>query len=237
VSARRSHSRGSRLGLAAIALAAVAAVLAAPRCDGSANGVEATAVATAVAPPDSVAADVLAAARGAHPLLCDLAALVFDDRYGWNGDQDFEPEVGRSQDPRVRAAYAWALEPKGAGDVSALRTALADPDPCVRRTAARLLGRSGDPAAINALRESLRAADPASREIGALGLGVAQDEAATEALASALRDDVASVRLAAAWALGRVEDARAIEPLIGRLEGDDDPRVRAAAAWALGEIE
>jgi HEAT repeat protein len=231
----RAARRGSRLGLAAIALAALGAVLAAPRCDGSANGVEPPAPAQDV-PADSAAADVLAAARGAAPLLCDLVALVLDGRYGWHDDAP-EPSVGRSEDPRIRAALTWTREPEGAGDVAAVRSALGDADACVRRTAARLLGRSGDARALDALREALAAPDPASREAGALGLGIAEDESTLRDLLPVLRDDEVAVRVAAAWALGRIEDPAAIEPLVARLQDDREPRVRAAAAWALGEIE
>jgi HEAT repeat protein len=220
-------TRGGTLGLA---LAVAVGVVVAPRCDQSGD-VEAAAVA---APADSVAARVLQAARGADPLLCDLAALGLHSGWGWNGP---EPLVGRSGDPEIAESIRWMMEPRGAGEVAALRAALTDPDPCARQTAARLLGRSREPRAIEALRQALAAADPVTRETGALGLGVAEDEDSIDELARALRDDVASVRIAAAWALGQIESDAAIEPLIRSLESDPEPGVRAAAAWALGEIE
>ena len=78
---------------------------------------------------------------------------------------------------------------------------LQDPDPCVRRVAARLLGRSGLPAARARLLEATRDADPVMRRLGATGLGYMDDRTLTRELVRLLDDRDPGVRAAAAWAM------------------------------------
>ena len=78
--------------------------------------------------------------RGATPLQCELALQ------GMNGWWNNGPEPGRDAVAWTVISYAAHrdIEPVS---VAPLSVSLQDPDPCVRRVAARLLGRSGLPAA------------------------------------------------------------------------------------------
>lgn len=225
-------SRATLLGLAA-GLAVV--VLALPlTCDGpDSNGVAATR--STAAADSALARRLVDAARGADPVVCGLAARALD--YGW-WESGMGVEPGVSDDPASAEVIDWALAPRqAAGAVGPLAGALADTDPCVRRLAARVLGRSRRPEAVVALRRALGSATDQEREMGAVGLGFAEDEAALPDLVEALRDPEPGVRIAAAWALGEIESPQAIPPLAEALAGDEEAGVREAAAWALGEIE
>jgi hypothetical protein len=195
-------------------------------------------------PADSLAAELLATVRGSDPVVCELAVRAVDGRHGWSSTADELAGVGAALTQLQRATIQWAVsggddERPGASpsSVAPLATALADPDPCVRRIAALKLGRMRDPRGMDALRGALASADAGQRAIGAMGLGYSEDPAAIDALGGALDDASSEVRAAASWALGEIEDARAIPLLIPVLGEDEDPAVRQVAAWALGEIE
>lgn len=178
----------------------------------------------------------LGAVRGANPVLCDLAARSIDGRWGWSNGYGNVP--AGSRDARTQEILRTVTsELQDPSVVPALRTALSDADPCVRRMAAPLLGRMNAPQAFAALQSALRAEDAATREMAALGLGFADDARAVPGLVEALRDAVPAVRAMSAWALGATEDPAAVAPLVAVLRGDADPAVRRAAAWALGQIE
>ncbi|HKY60741.1 MAG TPA: HEAT repeat domain-containing protein [Gemmatimonadota bacterium] len=198
------------------------------------NGVAATQPG-ADAADSTQAARLIEAARGAHPVICGLAARALDR--GWWGDGlRIEPAV--SDEPVSREVVDWTLAVReGDGAVGPLAAVLADPDPCVRRLAARVLGRTESPEAAAALRWALDASSPGEREMAAVGLGFAGDDAAVAELVGALRDTEPKVRVAAAWALGQIESPDAIPPLAEALARDREAEVREAAAWALGEIE
>ncbi len=192
---------------------------------------------------DSAAvATILAAARGANPLLCDLAASALDQRLQWGNPPfwgDFHPGDYwlRNPDPAVaasvRAAFRVLRDP---GVIEPLRRALGDADACVRRLAAPLLGRTRHPQAVAALSAALRDTSPATRAAAVLGLGFAQSQPTVPQLIAALTDRAPAVRRLAAWALGEIANASAVPRLVQAL-GDAEPSVRATAAWALGQIE
>lgn len=230
-SSRRAHAAWVLVALAG----ALLAILIPLTCGGREPESVASARET-VSPADSaLAARLVAGVRGADAIVCGLAARALDQ--GWWGDGP-RVEAGVSDEPGDREVVEWALSHReDAGAVGPLSAALADPDPCVRRLAARVLGRTRTPEAAAALRRALGSADPAEREMGAVGLGFAEDSVALSVLIDALGDAEARVRIAAAWALGKIEDPAAIEPLTDALVNDGDAPVREAAAWALGEIE
>jgi HEAT repeat protein len=179
---------------------------------------------------------VLAAARGANPVMCALAARAIDQAFHWG---DFRP----GYDPRdlearqVRETVRLTLDVLHDPElVAPLGAALSDADPCVRRLAAPLLGRVRRPQAVQTLRAALRDSAATTREAAALGLGFAGDARALPDLIAALRDGMPNVRVAAAWALGQIESRGSVRSLVGALD-DADARVRATAAWALGRIE
>lgn len=226
-SAARLWALGAGLALFALGLPLT--------CSGpDSNGVAATRP-TAGTADSTLATRLVEAVRGADPVVCGLAARALDQGW-WNRGMRVEPAV--SDDPVSREVVDWALDPRDAvGAVAPLAAALADPDPCVRRLAARILGRTRSPDAVTALRRALGSADAGEREMAAIGLGFAEDGAALPGLVEALRDPEPGVRIAAAWALGEIESPDAIPPLAEALARDTEAGVREAAAWALGEIE
>ncbi len=183
---------------------------------------------------ENVAA-LIAAVRNANPILCELASRGAM----WNGNWQF---VGPATPLRARNAgnidlvrFA-ASSPKGREVIAPLRAALGDPDPCVRRFVAPLLGRTQHNAAVETLVTALRDESPVTREAAAVGLRFAENPSTVDPLTRALEDREPTVRAAAAWALGEIEDSRAI-PALERALKDGEPVVRINAAWALGEIE
>lgn len=183
---------------------------------------------------ENVAA-LIAAVRNANPILCELASRGAM----WNGNWQY---VGPATPLRARSSGDMELvrfaasSPKGREVIAPLRAALGDPDPCVRRFVAPLLGRTQQNAAVETLVTALRDENPVTREAAAIGLRFAENPSTIDPLTRALEDRESSVRAAAAWALGEVEDSRAI-PALERALKDAEPLVRINAAWALGEIE
>lgn len=183
---------------------------------------------------ENVAA-LIAAVRNGNPVLCELAARGAS----WDGNWRF---VGPASPLHTRSAPTMELvrfaasSPKGRDVIPPLRAALGDPDPCVRRFVAPLLGRTQHDAAVEALVAALRDANALTREAAAVGLRFAEKPRTIDPLTRALEDQESAVRAAAAWALGEIEDPRAI-PALERALKDAEAVVRINAAWALGEIE
>lgn len=223
---------------AALAAALGFGLLAAGGRNAGGNAELRAADAPALVPQESLAVALLAEARGAGPIFCELAARGAS---GWNGGSSTDVRLFAIglENPRAAATVRWATEheTRDPAALPPLLRGLQDPDPCVRRIAALELGRADLPAARDALREALGSGDPGVREAGALGLGHAGDENAIGPLLGALGDDAPTVRAAGAWALGAIGSERAIEPLTALLASDPVAGVRATAAWALGEIE
>ena len=178
---------------------------------------------------------LIASVRNGNPVLCELAARGAS----WDGNWQY---VGPASPLRARNAEVMELvrfaasSPKGREVIAPLRAALGDPDPCVRRFVAPLLGRTQHPAAVETLVAALRDENAVTREAAAVGLRFAEKPSTIDPLTRALSDQEFSVRAAAAWALGEIEDSRAI-PALERALKDPEVVVRINAAWALGEIE
>ena len=185
-----------------------------------------------VSPAPRGAADVdanrfLAAARGADPVICALAATPLGNRWGSGAP----PTVGAPEASLV----AWALKPSiDDRDLTVLEAGLRDADGCVRAMSARLL--AADEAGPRILVGALGDDDADTRRVAAEGLGYAEDRSALPALIRRIEDDDAGVRAAAAWALGRIEDPSAEDALARALE-DREAAVRIAAIEALGALE
>ena len=178
---------------------------------------------------------LLEAMRGTGSVPCALAMNEIEGRNGWGRGYD-EPVPG--VDSATVAIRKWLNE--GIEDpavVAPLRAALAPGDPCVRQTAARLLGRTKHPQAVRALADALKDPDAVTRQLAALGLGMTDAQEAYDPLAAALRDPEPGVRAAAATALGHLDDHRASAVLLPLLTGDRVAMVRQAAAYALGHLE
>ena len=105
----------------------------------------------------------------------------------------------------------------------------------VRTMAAKVLGKLGDPQAIDALIQGLLDEDEYVREMSSYALGRIGDSQAIEPLIYALRDRQWAVRESAAYALGEIGGAQAIDALISALKGDNRNVLRRSS-YALGRI-
>ena len=104
----------------------------------------------------------------------------------------------------------------------------------VARSAARELGRLGDPHALKPLAAAL--SNPQINQSCAEAL-LAFGPKAVDVLLFALKSDNADARRLATGALGEIRDVRAVEPLAHVLQVDDEYAVRTAAATALGLLK
>jgi HEAT repeat protein len=173
---------------------------------------------------------VLAEARGASPLMCEMAAGAMRGNFWWSNREPVDDDV--------RDVLKWVRrDPSDLAVVPVLAEAMSDSDPCVARTGSRLLGRMEHVQANDRLLVALRDTSAQVREMAALGLGVAEPDAALAPLIGVLSGDPGPrVRVMAAWALGELENQEAIESLSMALKDGPVP-LRRAAASALGEIE
>ena len=109
--------------------------------------------------------------------------------------------------------------------------------PQARECLARVLGKIGDPRAVESLIYVLENPYEAVQvRYGAvLALGEIGDPRAVEPLIATLADKDPMMREAAVLALGEIGDPRAVEPLTATL-ADKDPTMQEAAVGALGKI-
>jgi hypothetical protein len=134
------------------------------------------------------------------------------------------------------AAFSAVMELGAMGGekaVDLLLIALARHDG-VARSAARELGRLGDPRAIKPLAEALSNTIISQSCAEAL---LPYGAKAVDVLLHALKSERAEARRLAASALGEIRDKRAVEPLTQVLQVDDEYAVRTAAATALGLLK
>jgi HEAT repeat protein len=149
--------------------------------------------------------------------------------------------------------------------ITLLISTLSTNDACVRRVAAKLLGRSAvtndvlrnlltnpssrirEAAAFAAgenerhelrgpLEHQLGDSVPGPAAMAAWALGELQDPASEQALIEAVHSTAPRVRLAGVWALGELQDASAAREVVPMLR-DPDSAMRATAAEALGEMK
>lgn len=101
-----------------------------------------------------------------------------------------------------------------------------------RCDAARLLGQSRDPRAVDALLPDLQDEDWRVRRNAVQALGALKSPRALEPLMDALKDRVATARERAAVGLGRIKDPRAIPALIEALMEDKKSHIHFnEGAW------
>jgi hypothetical protein len=112
---------------------------------------------------------------------------------------------------------------------SRLRTAGA------KARAARAMGRSRSPMAVDRLVRALDDADPEVREQAVKGLGETRSEEALTPLLRELADEESDVRAEAAESIGKLRHPGGVEPLLQALAAPD-VRIATSAARALGDI-
>lgn len=180
-------------------------------------------------------ARLFSALRASDPLVCEMATSFVGRGFSWSdGAEGIAALRDEGAEGRVTRL---GLQARTSG-VTALRQLvpeLRSANPCLRRTAAAMLGGSGNAELLAALRDALGDGDGRVREAAALGLGVAEDSSDAPRLRAALDDRDPEVVRLAAWALGNLEDHASGPRLIALLKSAN-PGVRRAAAWALGRV-
>jgi HEAT repeat protein len=184
--------------------------------------------------PDSARVTMLLDAMShTDPAVCEMLSDQIGNFWSSHGEWG----IGQLSDARASARAAKdsiSGQVRDPGAICQLVARLSSDDPCVRRTAAKMLGNSTiTDEALGALLD-----DPSARVREAVLMAIGNDERPalrTRAERMLQSDDVALVTMAA-WALGELEDHGSVEPLQAILD-HSSPRVRMTAAWALGEIE
>ena len=146
----------------------------------------------------------------------------------------------RETDERSARSVAEALVGFGSLAVPALVELLGDSShPSGRFWAARVLGRIGDPGAVDELVARLHDRDDRLRVAAAEALGAIGDPRALQAVVRAtLRDPAPQVRAHAASAVARIEGERALDVLVAALADPDyATRIRALEAFETMRIE
>lgn len=215
--------------------------------------------------PDSARVAALFDAMGRTDVVtCEMLSDQIGN-FWWGGD---EWGIGRLSDarPGVRAAKdSVSGRVRDPAAIRQLTATLTSDDPCLRRTAARMLGRSTitddalarffddpsprvveaallaagaqeRPALRGRLESLLGSRTESTAAMAAWALGQLEMRESVAPLATALERGTQKVRIHAAWALGQIEDGRAVDPL-RRVLRDDDPALRVVAVEALGYIE
>lgn len=131
-----------------------------------------------------------------------------------------------------------------------LLTNLHSADWATRCEAARLLGQSRDPRAVDALLPDLADADWRVRRNAAQALGALRDPRAVSALLPLLNDRTITVRQRVVVALGRIKDPQAIAPLLHLMLADNSKagadayqalrkfgKKAGPAVWALAQAK
>lgn len=208
-------------------------------------------------------ASFLTALGKTDPVVCQMIS----DQIGnfWMSGQGGLGRFADDPDLTQRAKDSLSGTVSDPRAITLLVSTLSANDPCVRRVAAKLLGRSA--VTNDVLRDLL--ANPSSRvreaaafaagenerrelrgplerllgdsgagpaAMAAWALGELQDPASERALIEAVHSNAPRVRLAGVWALGELQDASAANEVVPMLR-DPDAAMRATAAEALGEMK
>src|SRR5215204_4258859 len=152
------------------------------------------------------------ALASADPVVCQFVAHAIGNNWN-NWDTQYHAGSLKAEAASERTRQSLSRQVTDHGALAHLAEALSNPQPCVRRAAARMLGQTSEPDAVRLLRDALKHQSPIVREAAALGLADAEDPAAYHDLTRALRDREPAVTRMAAYALGELEDARAVKPL------------------------
>ncbi|MBL0937722.1 MAG: HEAT repeat domain-containing protein [Gemmatimonadaceae bacterium] len=183
--------------------------------------------------PDSArVAQLLTTLEAGDPLVCEIVADQMGN--GWWGSSS--SGIGRFADTRTElqsARDSLSGRITHAGTQQMLIARLASPNSCVRRAAARMLGRSRiETSRLVAL---LDHESPLVREAAAFALGSGEKRVARGPLENMLARRGPAEAAMAAWALAE-EDNPESAPALERSLRHSDARVRRASAYALGEL-
>ena len=183
--------------------------------------------------PDSARVATLLGSLGqSDPLVCDMLA----DQIG-----NFWTDAGRYGIGRLSDAPAQVLAAKDSlhgrvtspGAIVLLTNMLRSTNPCTRRVAAKLLGRS---AATTAQLSALLADQSVTvREAAAYAVGGEERAEARGPLERLAKTNKGPDAAMAVWALGEFGDAVSLPVIVNAL-AEGDAHVKLAAAAALGEI-
>jgi HEAT repeat protein len=120
----------------------------------------------------------------------------------------------------------------GNPDDTVVNDLLHDKDPLIRTGAARILGLTGKPEAIDALAGATKDQEQNVRRSAVVALGSIKDPRTVGPLIDALKDSYWDTRSEAANALGQEHDGRAVKPLLD-VVADPDSTVESSAETAL----
>lgn len=152
---------------------------------------------------------------------------------------DVDVAVATAVAPAAAQADSPAISAKSreenAAAIAALKEALHDSDPQIRREAIMALAQAGDKSTVETFVELLNDKDPAIREKAVWVLATRGGANAAVKIAAALKDSDERVRAQAAWGLGIQRGPDNVEQLIGALK-DSSLRVQRQAVWALGIV-
>lgn len=152
------------------------------------------------------------------------------------GSVDAARRQSHSKRARTRAKAGEFLGESGSpAAVRDLLVLLADPDPRVRWSAARGLGRLGHTSALSPLLASLEG--PRALPVDVVAEAVFQiRDCPMSLLRQGLRSSSVPTRAVAVELLGRFQALSALDDVVGLLHGDPSVEVRARAARALGRM-
>ena len=183
--------------------------------------------------PDSARlAGLLDALGKTDKVVCEMVA----DQVGNFWMDDGGSGLGRFVDVATSARSAMdslAGRVTEARAITLLVSRINTDDACVRRLAAKMLGRST--VKTERLLQLLADGAPRISEAAAYAIGSGERKEARVALERALTGRGNAVAAMAAWALGEIRDSASVPVLVTALRSDDR-RVRHAAMYALGEL-
>ena len=172
--------------------------------------------------------------RGAAPAVPHLGNLLEDDtavvmsRYLGGG---FRSSTATT--PAEEAARALAKIGQPAIDL--LIRNLSNPNPLVRRLAAKALGQTGNLSTVDPLLRSLSDPDPKVRAAAAIGLGSLRHPLVAQKLLDAYDTVNPDIQTHVIYAMSQINDIIVVPFLVEKFS-TQSPEVRAAIVHALGKI-
>ena len=114
-------------------------------------------------PDSATVARFLAALAASDAVVCQLAVRSVGNDWNWDRAGDEMLETGAAELGLHETLSHRVTDPRA---LARLSEALADPKPCLRRAAARMLGNSEQAEAVSLLRAAFRSSDPGAARSG-----------------------------------------------------------------------